>query len=67
MSTEVAELLPAREWADPQAQMLEDTWLLTLFAVLLAIALPWFVRNRKSGLSIEISCSSSSPAIRHYT
>src|ERR1700722_6887563 len=30
-------------WADSQAQVLADTWLLTLFVVMLAIALPWFV------------------------
>src|SRR5579862_6866064 len=30
---------------DPQVQMLQDTWLLTLFAVLLATALPWFVSS----------------------
>jgi len=30
---------------NPQVQMLQDTWLLTLFAVLLATALPWFVSS----------------------
>jgi hypothetical protein len=54
MSTEIAQLLPRREWADPQAQMLEDTWLLTLFAVLLAIALPWFV----SAFNIDFAAAS---------
>jgi hypothetical protein len=46
--------LPLPEWDDPQAQLLEDTWLLTLFAVLLASALPWFV----SSLNIDFAAAS---------
>ena len=46
--------LPLPEWEDPQAQLLEDTWLLTLFAVLLASALPWFV----SSLNIDFAAAS---------
>ncbi|MGH8257125.1 MAG: hypothetical protein ACRET0_13035 [Steroidobacteraceae bacterium] len=42
------------ERADPQAQLLEDTWLLTLFAALLASAFPWFV----SSLDIELVAAS---------
>jgi hypothetical protein len=34
---------PTHAWTDSQAQVLADTWLLTLFVVMLAIALPWFV------------------------
>jgi PAS domain-containing protein len=33
------------EWAEHQAQLLQDTWLLTLFMVLLATAVPWFVSS----------------------
>ncbi len=34
---------PDSDWPESQVQLLLDTWLLTLFAVLLAVALPWFV------------------------
>lgn len=36
-------LLRAGDRDDPNVQLLGDTWLLTIFAVLLATALPWFV------------------------
>ena len=51
MATPQLDGVPAAEWADPQAQSLEDTWLLTLFAALLGTALPWFV----SSLSIDFA------------
>lgn len=51
---EATQELPLPEWDDPQAQLLEDTWLLTLFAVLLASALPWFV----SALNIDFVAAS---------
>lgn len=44
----------ADEWADSQAQMLLDTWLLTLFALLLGMAVPWFL----SGLDIDFAAAS---------
>ncbi|MFL6576253.1 MAG: hypothetical protein ACJ8MR_06540 [Povalibacter sp.] len=28
-------------WSDPRVHLLDDTWLLTIFAILLATALPW--------------------------
>lgn len=34
-----------RAWDDPLTQLLDDTWLLTIFAVLLATALPWFLSD----------------------
>ena len=34
-------LLPAPAWTDPRVHLLDDTWLLTIFAILLATALPW--------------------------
>src|SRR5579863_8925067 len=43
-----------QEWADSQAQMLLDTWLLTLFALLLSTAVPWFL----SGLDIDFAAAS---------
>lgn len=41
-TTAVTTLLPAVDRDDPHIQLLDDTWLLTIFAVLLATALPWF-------------------------
>jgi PAS domain-containing protein len=34
---------PAPAWTDPRVHLLDDTWLLTIFAILLATALPWLV------------------------
>lgn len=44
-------LLRVVVWHDPRVHLLDDTWLLTICAVVLAIALPWFV----SGLRIEFA------------
>ena len=30
-------------WSDPRVHLLDDTWLLTIFAILLATALPWLM------------------------
>ncbi len=46
--------LPSPEWSESQARFLEDTWLLTLFAVLLATAFPWFV----SSFNIDFAAAS---------
>ena len=35
-------LMPAPVWDDPRLHLLDDIWLLTIFAILLAVALPWF-------------------------
>ncbi|HSN72913.1 MAG TPA: hypothetical protein VLT59_15460 [Steroidobacteraceae bacterium] len=35
------QVLPPPKWSDPRIHLLDDTWLLTIFAVLLATALPW--------------------------
>ncbi len=53
-SIDATQMLPAAQWADPQGQLLEDTWLLTIFAVLLATAVPWFV----SRLNIDFAAAS---------
>ncbi len=37
------QLLPAPAWRDPRVHLLDDTWLLTIFTILLATALPWLV------------------------
>ena len=47
------QLLPALLWHDPRIHPLDDTWLLTIFAILPAIVLPWFV----SGLDIDFAAA----------
>lgn len=42
-TTASTSLLPAGDRDDRPVQLLDDTWLLTIFAVVLAIALPWVV------------------------
>jgi hypothetical protein len=37
------QLLSAPGWSDPRVHLLDDTWLLTIFTILLATALPWLV------------------------
>jgi PAS domain-containing protein len=43
------QLLSPLRWRDPRIHLLDDTWLLTIFAVLFATAVPWLV----SGLAID--------------
>jgi PAS domain-containing protein len=38
---DATQLLPAPSWSDPRIHLLDDAWLLTIFAILLATALPW--------------------------
>src|SRR5437667_3617268 len=47
--------LPVVVWHDPRVHLLDDTWLLTIFAILLGIALPWFV----SGLHIDFAATAA--------
>jgi PAS domain-containing protein len=47
------QLLPALLWHDPRIHPLDDTWLLTIFTILPAIVLPWFV----SGLNIDFAAA----------
>jgi PAS domain-containing protein len=49
MNTGDTQLLPAPSWSDPRVHLLDDTWLLTIFAILLATVVPWLV----SGLDIN--------------
>jgi len=76
-SPDATRMLPPAPWADPRAQVLEDIWLLTLFAVLLATAFPWFV----SAFNIDFAaaswsllalgavyvCMSMVTGVKHYT
>ena len=52
--SDATRIAPPAPWADPRAQVLEDTWLLTLFTVLLATAFPWFV----SAFNIDFAATS---------
>ncbi|MGH8260278.1 MAG: hypothetical protein ACREUG_11360, partial [Steroidobacteraceae bacterium] len=44
-SLDSTQLLPAPSWADPRVHLLDDLWLLTIFAILLAAGLPWLVSS----------------------
>lgn len=44
-TTAITQLLSIEDRDQPQIQLLYDLWLLTIFAVLLAIALPWFMSS----------------------
>jgi len=44
-------LLPGLPWQDPRVQRLDDTWLLTIFTSVAAIAVPWAV----GGLPIDFA------------
>lgn len=46
-------LMAAFRWHDPRVRRLDDTWLLTIFATVLAIALPWSA----SGVSIDFAAA----------
>ena len=52
---DATQLLPALVWHDPRAHLRDDTWLLTICAILLAVALPWFV----SGLRIDFAATAA--------
>lgn len=37
--------IPTPTWSDPRIHLLDDTWLLTIFAILLATVVPWLVSS----------------------
>jgi PAS domain-containing protein len=43
MSPGETQMLPVPTWTDPRIHLLDDTWLLTIFAILLATVVPWLV------------------------
>ena len=47
---DATQLLVRPVWRDPRIHLLDDLWLLTIFAALFAIAVPWLV----SGLAIDL-------------
>ncbi len=42
-STEATQLLPVPTWTDPRLHLLDDLWLLTIFAILFAAGVPWLL------------------------
>ncbi len=54
MSADATQLLSSPDWSDPGIHLLDDTWLLTIFAVLLATALPWLL----SGFDVNFLAAS---------
>lgn len=40
---DATQVLPVPAWSDPRIHLLDDTWLLTIFAILLATVVPWLV------------------------
>src|SRR5688572_21698274 len=46
---DATQMMPAPTWSDPRIHLLDDTWLLTIFAILLGTVVPWLV----SGLDIK--------------
>jgi PAS domain-containing protein len=44
-SLEATQLLPAPTWTDPRVHLLDDLWLLTIFAILFAAGVPWLASS----------------------
>jgi PAS domain-containing protein len=42
---ESTQLLPLPTWSDPRVHLLDDLWLLAIFAILFAAGLPWLVSS----------------------
>lgn len=40
---DATQMMTAPTWSDPRIHLLDDTWLLTIFAILLATVVPWLV------------------------
>jgi hypothetical protein len=43
MNSDATQEMPPLVWSDPRIHLLDDSWLLTVFAILLATALPWLL------------------------
>lgn len=55
MNSDATQLLPPPDWSDPRVHLLDDSWLLTIFAILLATALPWLL----SGFDVRFAAAAS--------
>ena len=47
-------MLPRPTWADPRVHLLDDVWLLTIAAILIATGVPWFL----SGFEVQLGAAS---------
>src|SRR5688572_14970193 len=54
MNDDATQVLAPPSWSDPRIHLLDDSWLLTIFAILLATALPWLL----SGFAINFAAIS---------
>jgi hypothetical protein len=52
--SERTQILPRLTWADPRVHLLDDVWLLTIVAILIATAVPWFM----SGFEVQLGAAS---------
>lgn len=52
-SLDSTQLLPVPTWSDPRVHLLDDLWLLAIFAILFAAGLPWLV----SSLDIRVGAA----------
>jgi PAS domain-containing protein len=50
---DATQLLPVPTWTDPRLHLLDDLWLLTIFAILFAAGVPWLV----SSLEMQIGAA----------
>ncbi|MGH8323955.1 MAG: hypothetical protein ACRETD_09190, partial [Steroidobacteraceae bacterium] len=48
------QLMPRPVWENPRVHLLDDVWLLTIVAILIAAGVPWFV----SGLEVDVETAS---------
>jgi hypothetical protein len=51
--SERTQMLPRPTWADPRVHLLDDVWLLTIVAILIATAVPWFL----SGFEVQLGAA----------
>jgi hypothetical protein len=52
--SENTQMLPRLTWDDPRVHLLDDVWLLTIVAILVATAIPWFL----SGFEVQLGAAS---------
>ena len=52
-NSERTQMLPRPTWADPRVHLLDDVWLLSIVAILVATAVPWFL----SGFEVELGAA----------
>ena len=53
-NVESTQLIPRPVWENPRVHLLDDTWLMTIVAILVATVLPWFA----SGFEVNVGMAS---------